>query len=394
MTKKIAFIRRGRVPLVSEKIAAELQEKFPRYEVETIDITDVIKSRKSLLIANALQTVKEYGPKVLLSKAQFRNYFFRTTYLFKQIKTLMAEQLSRANYKFSFQMQSLFDASLAGLPHVIYTDHTALANLDYPGFDKRSFYSDEWLKLEQTIYKNATMVFTRSNNITRSVIEKYNCSPSKVVCVYAGSNATITDHDKRDYTNKNILFVGLDWERKGGPELVEAFKTVLQHHPDAQLTIVGCSPTVDVPNCNIVGPVPLEQVSSFYKNAAIFCLPTKLEPFGIVFIEAMSYKLPVVATNIGAIPDFVINDQNGYLIPPDNVQQLATSLIDLLDNPQKGQAFGERGYRVATEKYTWANTGDLIEENIDWMLEKLKMKSVTFTHDSYPLQALRLAHSK
>lgn len=49
-------------------------------------------------------------------------------------------------------------------------------------------------------------------------------------------------------------------------------------------------------------------------------------------------------------------------------------------------------YQVATEKYTWANTGDLMEENIDWMLEKLKMKSVTFTRSSPELKALRLAY--
>jgi glycosyltransferase involved in cell wall biosynthesis len=392
MSKKIAFIRRGRVPLVSEKIAAELQKKFPQYEVETFDITAIIKSKKSLFIANAFHTIKEYGPKVLLGKAKFRNYFFRTTYLFKQIKALMAQRLNRTDYKFSFQMQSLFDASIQGLPHVIYTDHTALANLDYPGFDKRSFYSDDWLKLEQTIYRNATLIFTRSNNITHSVVEKYNCPAYKVICVYAGSNATITDHDERDYTNKNILFVGLDWERKGGPQLAEAFKTVLQRHPDAQLTIVGCSPTIDLPNCNIMGAVPLEEVSSFYQKAAIFCLPTKLEPFGIVFIEAMSYKLPVVATNIGAIPDFIMNNQNGYLVEPNNVQQLATALIDLLDNPKKCQAFGERSYEVVTEKYTWENTGALIEENIDWMLEKLKMKSVTFSSNSPELKALRATY--
>jgi len=374
MSPKIAFIRRGRVPLVSEKIAHELQQQFPDYELDTIDITDLIKSKKTLLIANALHTIKEYGPSVLLSKSRFRNYFFRTTYLFKQIKALMAKRLNPDDYKFSFQMQSLFDASVTGLPHFIYTDHTALANLDYPDFNKRSFYSNAWLNLELTIYQNASLVFTRSHNITRSVVEKYYCPSNKVVCVYAGSNAHITNPGERDYSQKNILFVGLDWERKGGPELVEAFKTVLQSHPDAQLTIVGCSPTIDVPNCNVVGSVPLEQVASYYKNATLFCLPTKLEPFGVVFIEAMSYKLPVIATNVGAIPDFVIDDQNGYLVQPNNVTQLATALTALLDNPQKCQAFGEMGYRIATEKYTWTNTGNLMEQNIVQVLDKFKVK--------------------
>ena len=120
------------------------------------------------------------------------------------------------------------------------------------------------------------VVFTRSNNVSQSVIKDYSCSPDKVVCVYAGSNAANVTTSERDYNNKNILFVGIDWQRKGGPELVEAFKKVLTHHPDARLTIVGCSPAIDLPNCDIVGRVPLEKVSPFYEKSSIFCLPTTL----------------------------------------------------------------------------------------------------------------------
>ena len=81
-------------------------------------------------------------------------------------------------------------------------------------------------------------------------------------CVYAGSNTTIKPValDNRHYGNKQILFVGVDWQRKGGPELIEAFKRVLQKHPDARLAIVGCSPELSTPNCDIVGRVPVDQV--------------------------------------------------------------------------------------------------------------------------------------
>ena len=142
-------------PLASEAVANELQKNFPGYALDLIDVTDLIQARKDILITNALYTVKTYGITVLSSKARFRTYFFRTTYLFKEIKKIISNHLAKYNYRFSFQMQSLFDASLEGLPHFIYTDHTALENLNYPGFNHRPFYDKKWLKLEQKIYQNA-----------------------------------------------------------------------------------------------------------------------------------------------------------------------------------------------------------------------------------------------
>lgn len=365
MAKKIAFIRKTLVPLASVNLRAALQEQFPEFDVELIDITQIIKKRIDILVVNTLYTLMEYGWVLMHRKRKFRECFFGTRYLFHKIKELMAERLSIDEYLFSVQMQSLYDASKAGLPNFVYTDHTFLANLTYPDYDRSAFYPDWLINLERQIYANATIVFTRSSNITCSLIEQYGCPQEKVVSVYAGSNLKeVHVPDEKEYTNKNILFVGIDWRRKGGPELVEAFKQVLKVHPDAQLTIVGCSPKIDVPNCQVVGRIPLDQLNEYYEHASIFCLPTKLEPFGIAFIEALSFKLPIVATNIGAIPDFVLNNQNGYLVSPGCVNELTCALNKLLDSPETCKEFGQRGYTYVKDKYTWENTGSLMKEHI------------------------------
>jgi len=378
MPKKIAYFRIGINPIANQRFAQVLQNTFPEFQLEIIDLLNIVKSRKTVLFINLLHLLKEYGPFVFLSRASVRRYFFTTPYMFKFIKTLAANHLSHGDYAFSFQIQSLFDASLQGLPHFVYTDHTALANLTYPDFTRQEMYSPAWLALEKTIYHNATITFTRSSNISRSLIDQYACPPDKVLCVYAGSNASVFEesfhHDH--YSYKNILFVGRDWHRKGGPELVEAFKSVLKLHPEAKLTIVGCSPKLDVPNCEVVGQVPLDQVPHYYKRASIFCMPTKREPFGIVFVEAMRYKLPIVATNIGAIPDLVKEGVNGYLVQPGDIDPLAKALIDLLAQPDKCQAFGLKGYQIATEKYTWESVGLRIKEKTSEILSTLGITDV------------------
>lgn len=371
MAHKIAFIQKGNVPLASAHVAQALQANFPEFAVEIIDIKELLAHQTKLALVNMLHTIKEYGPEILTGKKQAKECFFRTSYLFHQIKRLMADKLADPDYAFSFQMQSLYDASVNRLPHFVYTDHTNLANLLYPVQDHNRLFSPSWRQLERTIYQNASHIFTRSRHVTGSIVAQYGCPPDKVTCVFAGSNiqADAGPLENSGYGNKNILFVGVDWERKGGPELVQAFRQVLQVHPDARLTIVGCTPQVDIPNCEVVGRLLPAEVTAYYRHASVFCLPTKLEPFGIVFIEAFSYKLPIVATRVGAIPDFVIPGENGYLVEPGDINCLAQRLIQLLDDPEKCRAFGEQGSRLVRENYNWEAVGRRMKEQITATLQ-------------------------
>lgn len=376
MSKKIAFIKIKSFSHVNQNISRALAKHFPDLEVDTIDVANLIKSRKGILLVNMFFVIKEYGLDVLLGRKNVKLCFFRTPYIFKRIKALMSSHLSKDRYAFSFQTQSLFDASAEGLPHFVYTDHTHLANLHYPDFGKEDLYSNSWIKLEKLIYQNASMVFTTSNFALRSVVEDYSCNPDKVVCVYSGINvATNFEECKKKYNNKNILFVGVDWNRKGGPELVDAFKIVLKEHPDARLTIAGCSPELDVPNCDVVGLVSSEEIRKNYEKASVFCLPSKLEPSAVAIVEASVQGLPVVSTDVGGTPDRILNGKTGCLVKPGDVEHLARVLIDLIGNPKKCQAFGEKGHRFAMERFLWEKVSARIKQNIESVIQNKDTKS-------------------
>jgi glycosyltransferase involved in cell wall biosynthesis len=263
-------------------------------------------------------------------------------------------------------MQSLFDASTPGIPHFVYTDHTHLENRHYSTTGISSLYSPRWIELERQIYHNAAITFVRSSNVRRSLLQEYGCPPDKAVLVYAGSNAKVSPVKtaNSDYTQPRILFVGLDWQRKGGPDLVEAFKLVHEKCPEARLTIVGAEPDLQIANCEVVGKIPPEALDRYYQDASVFCLPTYQEPFGIVFIEAMTAHLPIVATRVGAIPDFVEDGRNGFLVKPGNIRGLADHLIKLLQNPQRCQSFGEYSFMLTRDRYSWKAVGIKFEENI------------------------------
>jgi glycosyltransferase involved in cell wall biosynthesis len=372
MSKKIALIQEWSFHPVLYSIKDMLSREFPENELEIFALSRVFKQRLDIVLINLLFLFKEYGWKILLDKKKIFMFFFHTTYIYRKVKTLMPSLLKNPDeYAFVLQLGTFFDTSVPGIPHFIYTSHTVLANLLNPNFDPKDLYNPEWMKLNKEFYKNATMIFTYSENAVRSVVEQYGCPPEKVKCIYVGNNTPIIpgELNNANYRNKNILLIGTNWVNKGGPELLAAFRIVLKKHPDAQLTIVGCSPNIDVPNCHVYGYIPVDTVHTFFRNASIFCLPTKFETFGIVFVEAMAYRLPVIGPAIECIPEFIKDGKNGYLIRPGDIEGLAEHLIHLLDHPEKCKEFGAYGAEMANRLYNWENVGKLLKSHIQQALK-------------------------
>jgi glycosyltransferase involved in cell wall biosynthesis len=338
-----------------------LKTTFSECTLETLDISALLRRRPALRLLNLFHALHDYGWLILTRKRRLADVFYRTPYLFRQVRKIVNAMYGDkiADYAFSFQLQSILDTRIAGLPNFVYTDHTYLENLKYPHFASGKFMPQAYIELEKTIYHHAVGVFTRSANITQSLIQDYHVPPEKITCVYCGSNARIITVPKvpGDYKRKHILFVGMDWERKGGPDLVEAFKLVLKKHPEAHLNIAGCSPRLDLPNITVMGKVPVEKIHEAYRRVSVFCMPTRDEPFNVAIIEAMSYHLPVVSSQIGAIPDFVMEGKNGHLVKPGDVHALAGALNDLLGDAGKCRAFGDESFRLVKEQYNWTSVG-------------------------------------
>ena len=365
MAGKILFIKLGNFSLINEGIFGILKNEFENDEIEVLDVMHFLKKKSWLYkyFINVFYSINEYGRDIILGYKKPNDLylcFLGTSYISLQINKAIRKYAEGKNYKFTFQTQTLFNGKLTGIPHFIYTDHTTKANLLYPDINPKNYQRSERFinKVENKIYQDADMIFTCGSLTTRSLVTQYHIPQEKVLTVFAGS--ALKEHfveNNEKYASKNILFVGVDWERKGGPILVKAFEKVLEKHSDASLTIIGCSPAnVSVANCNILGKLPQVELARYYNNAAVFCLPTLREPFGIVFIEAMLYKLPVVANNIGSIPDMVTNDFNGYLID-NNIEGYAEAICKLFDDPQKARTFGENGFNLANSKFTWNSVG-------------------------------------
>ena len=381
-----AFVKMGEFSHTNRRVLEQLQACFPQHEPHVLDVGEMRVVGKRNLPPLALNVAREFGVSAFIGSERFRRHMLKTSYFFHRARGALLQRLGSRHYDFTFQTQSLFDASIPGTPHFIYTDHTHLENLKYPAWTAATPLSREWVALEKSAYHNAGMVFTMSENIARSLVQEYGCPVQRIACVCAGSNVSADAGetiDRSRFHAKNILFVGVDWERKGGPILLEAFRSLRDAHPDAVLTIVGCAPPIHQAGVDVVGRVPLSEVARYYRTASVFCLPTLNEPFGLVFLEAFSYGLPIVATRIGAIGEIVQDGESGYLVAPQSADELADRLKRLLDDPSLCERFGLRGHDWVGRRYSWDATGNRIAAHIE-RFAKLTARSAGAATASLP----------
>jgi glycosyltransferase involved in cell wall biosynthesis len=164
-----------------------------------------------------------------------------------------------------------------------------------------------------------------------------------------------------EQVDKTILFVGRVTREKGLDYLVRALALV---RVPSRLVVAGEGSDLDrvkrlagrlglTKRTEFLGWVTGQALSSLFASSSVVAVPSIWpEPFGIVGIEAMSYAKPVVAFQVGGIPEWLEHGVTGFTVTPYNVRELAMRLTYLLDHPQIANEMGFRGREVVMERYT------------------------------------------
>jgi len=227
------------------------------------------------------------------------------------------------------------------------------------------------------IYRGAATVFTMSERLRQSFIDDYDLAPDQVVTVRAGANFDLDRIPPRNWERgtghrPTVLFIGKEFERKGGDLILKAFARLRKEFPDARLLIAGPR-ELDLrePGVELLGllrkevPEEMARLIAAYQEADVFCLPTRQEPLGIVVVEAMLFGLPCVTSNIWAMPEMVAEGETGFTVPPDDVDLIADRLARVLRDPLLARRMGEAGRERAQERYTWRSTARAMHDRIE-----------------------------
>ena len=138
----------------------------------------------------------------------------------------------------------------------------------------------------------------------------------------------------------HVLFVGRLSSEKGIHEFLAATEGLPR-------VIVGAGP-VDVPEA--IGFVPRSELGAYYERAAVVCVPSRREGYGVVAREAMAHGRPVVATRVGGLPDAIEDGSTGQLVSPENVPALRAALERLLTDVALRQQLGGAARMAAASK--------------------------------------------
>lgn len=159
---------------------------------------------------------------------------------------------------------------------------------------------------------------------------------------------------------KIILCISRQEAFKGLPVLLDAFKQL--QNENVCLVIAGAKGTysenllqaaLEMQNLYVYTDIAQQVKCSLLQLADAVVLPSKEESFGVVFLEAWSFKKPVIGARIGAIASLIKEEEDGYLFAPDNATELALRITDVIADNTKSKLMGEAGYAKVQEHYTW-----------------------------------------
>ncbi len=222
---------------------------------------------------------------------------------------------------------------------------------------------------EARVYSRAALIFTMSDFLRRSFIEDFGIPADRLVTVHCGPNIPVPELDHgmevRSDGPPTILFVGRDFQRKGALQLLEAFADVRARVPDARLVMVGGGRMAQQmeprPGVEFVGFLSRDteagrrRMDSAYRGAHVFCIPTRFEPFGTSFVEAMMYGLPCVGPAAWAVPEIIDDGITGLLTPPGDHGGLVQALTRLLQDRTEARRMGDAARTRALERFAWTS---------------------------------------
>lgn len=234
---------------------------------------------------------------------------------------------------------------------------------------KRSVY--ELQTLQELALKKAGIVLYSSNWAARSAIKDYGTDPGKVYVVPFGANLESPPPREVALGRKKsghcrLLFLGVEWERKGGDIAFETLVELEKLGIEAELIVCGCQPPKRfshgrmkvIPYLDKNDERQRRELEKLFVQADFLLVPTRKECYGLVFCEANAFGLPVISTDTGGVSEVVRAGENGFLLPFYSRGAAYAEVIASIHRDDERYAQLVRGSRAAFEnRLNWDNWG-------------------------------------
>jgi glycosyltransferase involved in cell wall biosynthesis len=231
-------------------------------------------------------------------------------------------------------------------------------------------------RYETKLMKRSDALIAVSRYTVGELTELYGIEEKKIHVIYNGvdinkfkprpDRAELRREFGLEEEKKIVLFVGRLYHRKGLEILLRSIPPVIQEFGDVKFAISGTgfkkkeqslrnlAKELEIEDyVMFLGYVPDEKLPDLYSASDIFVLPAIYENFPFAILEAQATALPVISTKVGGIPEFLVDNENGFLIDPGDSAQLTQRVLILLQDPKLAEEMGRRGRKLIEEKFAW-----------------------------------------
>lgn len=251
-------------------------------------------------------------------------------------------------------------------PTVGNVNDTYAAEVQSPSYYRR-YYNDWALRwvyyrfvryCESLALPRLKAIIANSHYTAKIIASQYHVPNERLYICYKSIDpehyASVLTSRRSRSSRFHVLFVGGNMQRKGLPILIEAAPQILEELPNTEFWVVGndaaisrmkdlCRTKGVDSNFCFWGWKPHDELLQLYAQADVFVMPSLVEAFGVVFLEAMACGVPAIGSSVGGIPEIVRHGYNGLLISPGNADKLAVAVSQVLRNASLQKRLREGG---------------------------------------------------
>jgi glycosyltransferase involved in cell wall biosynthesis len=224
-------------------------------------------------------------------------------------------------------------------------------------------------RLELQAYRAVRQFFPIAHYVKDNLILHYHANPDTVTVVGTGRGKIAPFYGTKNYASGPILFVAKErFEDKGGALLLEGFRIASQRNPSLKLVLAGktvAGVTIEgAQNVTVAGHVSWEELQRLFETAALFAMPAYNEPWGLVYLEAMACKTPILGLDRNSLPELTQNGRTGFLVERPEPQMVADAILKATVDSERLEQMGAQAQEYCLNTFSWMQTARIILERI------------------------------
>jgi len=326
---------------------------------------------------------KQYLYKYLFNKKYLRD---REPVILKSYAQQIAKKLSGRSIDIVFSPGTIPIAYLeCKQPIVFWTDSTFAGMIDfYPNWSnlsKKTIWNGN--TMERFALNRCSLAIYSSEWAAQTAINYYKIDPSKIKVIPFGANIECNRNleDIKEMVNLRssnkckLLFLGVDWLRKGGDVALKVAEELNKSGLETELTIIGCKPILNKPLPNFVKTLGFiskktekgkSEINSLLAKSHFLIVPSRAEAFGVVFCEANSFGVPCLSTNVGGIPTVIKDGLNGKTFSKDaNIDEYCKYISNLFLNYSHYKKLALSSFNEYQNRLNWSVAGEAVKKLLE-----------------------------